>query len=447
MPNSSRFADYLGVTSKVIENDKLIGYSKNVSVETLENVKVIFKSKSVKKLVEQNLLVGHTLSDKSLDSQALVSVPILFSPVHFRNLPNALTEFIPSELPLSLIYKCSKAWIAINLELLQDGLCLVDAHLFNFAFDKNLNAIWIDLGSIKHIEHGLEGISEFRAIHEYTIKAISRNPALRSAFRALLSKSGVTRDGWRKMCRIPIVSVRNSGLISGLIRVLQLNLSTNSTFPKKFSRIIRWTTLHYIRFKFSREFVAEGYWKKYSNRTLSEIADTVREETIVKVAKNLNWKTCLDLAGSDGNFLCLISGMDKQLYLSDLEETGLKKFLDYFASGSAENCQHFARVESFEDATGEYDLVLALAITHHLTLSQFWTFEGISRKLSFLTRKHLLVEYMPLGVGKYQTTLTQLPNWYTEDKFIEALENSFQTVTRIGEFEGRVLFLASKGFE
>jgi hypothetical protein len=73
------------------------------------------------------------------------------------------------------------------------------------------------------------------------------------------------------------------------------------------------------------------------------------------------------------------------------------------------------------------DLVLALAVTHHLSLTQRFPFPYIAKQLAKFTNGSLITEFMPngLGVGKMQENL---PEWYTLDLLVEALQAAFNKV-------------------
>jgi hypothetical protein len=73
------------------------------------------------------------------------------------------------------------------------------------------------------------------------------------------------------------------------------------------------------------------------------------------------------------------------------------------------------------------DMALALAVTHHLSLSQGISFETIARTLSIYTRRDLLVEFMPFGLGIGKPS-ANLPTWYTLENFIAAFQPHFEKI-------------------
>ena len=72
--------------------------------------------------------------------------------------------------------------------------------------------------------------------------------------------------------------------------------------------------------------------------------------------------------------------------------------------------------------------MLALALTHHLSLSQHFPFAHIAENLVGYCTRALIVEYMPNGLGGVRVKPDPLPEWYTLEKFMEAFRRHFQSV-------------------
>jgi len=440
--------DPLGPTDFFLDLDSNVKFFKNVSDSQVDYVERILNRNSIREAVKKKYLVDHRL-EKIDGTNKLISDSILFKPISGNEVKFLLTDFHPSTLPLKLILDAGNLWVKLNKMLLKDGLCLVDAHMYNFAFDSNLNPVWIDMGSIQQISHGLEGINESRAIFEYGLKAVKRNPGIANVLRELLNQNGMQRDNWRKQSRLPIISFKNHGVISGFIRIINREFFTETSMPEFVSKFLRYVSLFWVKINLPKNSKAKGYWATYSNRKLSFYPENDRETIIKEVIDSLDWISCLDLAGSDGKFLLLATQPNKHLHLIDNEETGLNKFIEFVQSTRSQkptNSIYFAEKNEVIKSTGNFDLVLALAITHHLALSQHWTFDGISKKMAELSDKHLIIEFMPNGVGKYQMSFKELPSWYSELNFVSALSKNFKHVRKICELENgnRILFLASK---
>jgi len=89
------------------------------------------------------------------------------------------------------------------------------------------------------------------------------------------------------------------------------------------------------------------------------------------------------------------------------------------------------------------DVVLVLAVTHHLFLRQGYSAEKVFTTLDAICGKYLIVEFMPLGLwdGKIAPIL---PDWYSEEWFCGALRESFEIEKREQTEENRILFVCRK---
>jgi hypothetical protein len=107
-------------------------------------------------------------------------------------------------------------------------------------------------------------------------------------------------------------------------------------------------------------------------------------------------------------------------------------------------CMQFSpAVERFRS-----EMALALALVHHLAITQRQTFERIVLALADYAEKWLLIEFVPLDdprVIELLATNQREMSWYTLENFIEALRSVFQRVeTYPSHPEGRVLILCER---
>lgn len=89
------------------------------------------------------------------------------------------------------------------------------------------------------------------------------------------------------------------------------------------------------------------------------------------------------------------------------------------------------------------EMLVALALTHHLLLAQKCKLQYLVDIFSLYTTKYLLVEFMPLGLwdGKNKA---DVPEWYNLDWFCEGLNRKFY-IDKIEQLEkNRILILARK---
>ena len=85
------------------------------------------------------------------------------------------------------------------------------------------------------------------------------------------------------------------------------------------------------------------------------------------------------------------------------------------------------------------DVVIALALTHHLILRHDIRIDIIFEMFAKYTKKYILVEFMPLGLwdGKYAPPL---PAWYSIDYFRRAFEKYYNIILEEQLEKNRILF-------
>jgi hypothetical protein len=77
------------------------------------------------------------------------------------------------------------------------------------------------------------------------------------------------------------------------------------------------------------------------------------------------------------------------------------------------------------------DVVLALAITHHLLLTQGHKIEEIFEKTKSFSKNYVFVEFMPLGLwGGDRNIKPNVPDWYTSDFFENKFQKYFQLIKK-----------------
>jgi SAM-dependent methyltransferase len=96
---------------------------------------------------------------------------------------------------------------------------------------------------------------------------------------------------------------------------------------------------------------------------------------------------------------------------------------------------------------GHADLVLLLAVLHHLLLMEQIPLPQILALLHRLTRRHLLLEWVPPSDPMFQSLLRGRDSLYgalSEDELLTACAGLFRTLRRETLTNGRVLFLMER---
>ena len=88
------------------------------------------------------------------------------------------------------------------------------------------------------------------------------------------------------------------------------------------------------------------------------------------------------------------------------------------------------------------DALIALAMTHHLALSQHMRFDNIFATFRRFTKRFIFVEFMPLVLWwSGALVLPSVPQWYTEENFIASMEKHFKVLMRMQLDVNRILFV------
>jgi len=89
------------------------------------------------------------------------------------------------------------------------------------------------------------------------------------------------------------------------------------------------------------------------------------------------------------------------------------------------------------------EAVVALALTHHLVLTEHLDLDHISAAIGAFASKYVVVEFMPLGLADAWGSLPT-PPWYSEEWFVRAFEKHCAIVMREQLEANRILFVGRK---
>ena len=96
---------------------------------------------------------------------------------------------------------------------------------------------------------------------------------------------------------------------------------------------------------------------------------------------------------------------------------------------------------------GQFDLVLMLAVIHHLILMEQIPLPAILALCHRLTQRHLVIEWVPVEDPMYQSLMRGRDNLYgslTQTHLLDACAGLFRTLSNVTLDNGRVLFLFEK---
>lgn len=191
-----------------------------------------------------------------------------------------------------------------------------------------------------------------------------------------------------------------------------------------------------------------GYYKKDDTPSLSN-----RMLKVIDYVKELAPDTVIELAGNQGVLSRAMANKCpsvKSVLCSDYDLTAIDFLVKNLESHERVYPASFDFIAEVTDIVSKEraqrlkaDLVIALAVVHHLVLTQSYKLEVIFKTLSAYTNNYIIIEFMPLGLWDGNSA-PPLPEWYNEDWFISIMQNYFTIVKREQLEPNRIAFIGSK---
>jgi SAM-dependent methyltransferase len=200
---------------------------------------------------------------------------------------------------------------------------------------------------------------------------------------------------------------------------------------------------------------AAGSWTSYRQGTVREIGKPgwalptgdARPAKIVELINLVKPRTVLDIGANDGYFSALAALSGAKVLAIDTDEGAIDKF-NLWVIEREPATEALACVGSFHKVTQRADLVLGLALVHHLAISQQYKFDYIASRFAAMSRKALITEFMPNGLGGDQVQPDPLPAHYRLEIYMSELRKYFAQVdvieyARPGSFSPRTLIFCN----
>jgi hypothetical protein len=370
---------------------------------------------AIDSLVRRNLLLFHSIKR----SNSARYSHILSSPSgHF---------IYPGNYPLNMLLDAALKWISMNEVLdefsgrTEQPFGLMDGHYGNFVQIKNADPRWCDIGSIQDSTTlFMHGLKEFIGCFVY--------PLLTMSIGGIARIKHVRR----------LMHMHPRGLDDEILRRENLALSPPTSNLTHLDQADRMKALGNIR-QMLQELKFDGLesdWDGYrsasalqealSGRLIADSPDT-RFSAIASLMDGSDVRTFVDIGCNDGLFSLIGVGKGMTGMAVDLDESALNKLYDFVKNHT--DLDLSIAVSSFLEINGEFDMVMMLALTHHLSLSQGLSFSKIAEKLEKITKKIAIIEFMPDGLGGTKAhpapSPNPLPSWYCIDNFMFELRKVF----------------------
>lgn len=328
------------------------------------------------------------------------------------------------------IKDCAYFCLDFLKELINCGFTLKDIHSYNVAFNEG-NFIWIDFGSIIKGKTSIGVFYEFVNVYICSYIMLNRN----SKFRLYKNGEcqyedveGYLTENERKIYRDNILlinSLYKENRIDNIIELLR-----------------KWVQNLKSHTKYS-------IWNDYQDETLKKIENpslwSRKDKTIISMIGNININNVLDVAGNSGAYCFILASKMKNCIICDVNERAIEKAYNKIIKDKINNI--LPVVGRFGDNIDERfksDLVMAIALEHHLVFAQQFTFIEIIENLYKLTNKYLLIEFTLPENEFVSKWINEKFDWYTLENFKKAINAKFNIIATEYYEETRILLMCEK---
>jgi hypothetical protein len=394
-------------------------------------------------LVEQNLLIPHQEADPKLAR----------TPEAYKILKPEQVPFIsyPYEWSFSQFQDAALATLRIQKAAFEKGMGLKDASAFNIQFHQG-RPVLIDTLSFEIYREGAPWIA-YRQYCEHFLAPLALM-AYRDVRLSQLLRRNI--DGIPVDLASTLLPARTR-LKGGLLMHLHLHAKSqarhnNNPSAAKTTKVSR-AGLQGIIENLESATAAltlksnTGVWADYySDTNYSESAAAHKTELVASYIERANPKTVWDLGGNVGRYSRLAAGRGIFTLSLDLDpaavelnyracrkeniETLLPLVIDLTNPSPGLGWAHQERASL--QSRGPADLLMALALIHHLAISNNTPLDRVAAYFAALGR-HLIIEFVPKGDSQVERLLASredIFDHYTQQGFEKAFGQFFTTLDR-----------------
>ncbi|MEG2173293.1 MAG: hypothetical protein RRY29_08535 [Desulfovibrionaceae bacterium] len=333
----------------------------------------------------------------------------------FNTIFHQHTEFF--NVPLShcaapTIKEAALLFLNMNKWLHKKNMGTCDGHSLNFVLQGPSNPRWCDIGSFAVLEspNQINGFDEFIQFFLYPLLLRQKSPFLDALMRHSL-QNGISHEVATELHILD----QNISLPASRIGILDalLELIQGISFPWKESL---WSDYHSSMLNES----------DVNNTTISPHSPN-RPQFIARILKMLKPATVVDLGANAGVFSRMAAQTGAEVLAIEPDETAVARHHQYLREYNvdARIKLQVGTVDTPFKQQGE--LVLALALTHHLFFTHHHPWKLIVRCFADFSSKHLLTEFMPNGLCGLKK-LENPPPTYRLELFVEQLERYWEHV-------------------
>lgn len=340
----------------------------------------------------------------------------------------------------------------LSIELYDRGLTLKDAHPWNILFDAK-GPVFVDWGSIDTRER-VPAWPYFEFFGWFMLP-LYLMAAGKFKLARLLMGDVLYRPSCENVFRLLIMRIPMRDWLRYLLEhrtIVRTRLNPDPAFFKSLRRRIEkipiteahteWTAYQGPDVKFSHQ--PSEKWP-IKMRNVHRLLQRLQPRTVLDIGSNRGWFS--ELAALQGVRVVAIDVDEHSIntLYRRTRRSGLTVHplvMDVCTPTPAHGI-----MQCYPDAQTrlQSDLVLALALTHHLVFKRGLAFEAIAKQLAAFTKRWLIVEFVPAEDRYVSEWMSERFGWYHLDGFTKALQEQFRLVEAIDSSPPpRVLLLCEK---
>jgi len=437
------FSDYLRNLTKKLPNSKI----KFCGFATLDRFGRVFtyKQKIYRGIYPDQVEEVHALLDSGLIdrlTQEQLFVKTVKTDYFSSEFPlilehERLTSSLPTDWSLSMLKDAAHTILRTNEICNEYGFELSDAHPYNICF-RQTQPLWVDLGSIRK-----QKFDYWEARKEFIESLIV--PLTFIAHDELLLGYSLLQAG--RTFKLDTKPFDQSHMYSQFLKLIKKSRtsvnsqSINHQWLEDLCTTARSTSTYWSQYQNDSVTIAQDLKKHRKNRFNRFFK---LPALITQFAPDA--RTAVDLAGNAGiaSLILTSRGNFSKIINTDYDSIAIDesyKFLKLHPEFKVESYLLNFMLPMQQESITHYksDLALALAITHHLLLTQKFKVSGVFEKIKEYTNKYVFIEFMPLGLwGGDPIHKPEVPTWYTAQWFEAEFKKHF-TLLHIEVLESHVI--------
>ena len=420
-------------------------------------VKPLMESGLIEELVNKKLMAPIKYSKDKIEGYSTVLEQDELAPVVY-----------PYEWSFSMLKDCGEAFLKLAETANRYGYYLKDCHPYNFVFHEG-SFLWVDLGSFcKDNEEfsGFLAMSEFLKQYYFLLKIWNK---IDSFAECLMNGKNISLINMKKILS-PLYHFLPRGIAFHLGKLLEMYYNlyginyegierrnkskvtsyvaklVKATFiPDNKRQFIKWAR----RLRKLKAPQVPSQWGGYHDSVC--IAEDLRFCKIADLLRELKCESIMELAGNAGEFslYLLKHEIAKQIICTDLDYNAIDKLYIKISNNKLKGIIP-AQLDLMEPKVLGFaklpferyksDVVLALAVTHHLILSNGYHLRDILEQIAKYSKKYFFIEFMPNGVW-IKGQEVSVPEWYNEKWFEDEFRKYFVLNRRVQLEPNRILFV------